>query len=102
VQYINVKIYQKNDWRPEMLKRPTNCWEHMQCGREPGGVKAAELGICPAAVDDAFDGINTGLAVAFENDPLETGCQLSGPFIFKMCNILTSKFIKKMIGGRKC
>jgi hypothetical protein len=62
-----------------MLKRPTNCWEHMQCGREPGGVKAAELGICPAAVDDAFDGINTGLAVAFENDPLETGCQLSGP-----------------------
>jgi hypothetical protein len=25
-----------------------NCWEFNQCGREQGGTKAAELGICPA------------------------------------------------------
>lgn len=25
-----------------------NCWEFKKCGREPGGSKAAELGLCPA------------------------------------------------------
>ena len=25
-----------------------NCWEFKKCGRESGGVKVKELGICPA------------------------------------------------------
>lgn len=25
-----------------------NCWEYKKCGRERGGSKAAELGVCPA------------------------------------------------------
>jgi len=25
-----------------------NCWEFMKCGREAGGSKAQELGVCPA------------------------------------------------------
>jgi len=37
-----------------------NCWEYMKCGRQPGGDKAAELGICPAADDRSYDGINRG------------------------------------------
>jgi hypothetical protein len=41
-------------------RRPRNCWEVMRCGREPGGSKAHELGICPAAIDVSFDGINGG------------------------------------------
>jgi hypothetical protein len=24
-----------------------NCWEHKNCGRQPGGHKSQELGICP-------------------------------------------------------
>lgn len=28
-----------------------NCWEFRQCGREKGGAKAAELGVCPAYPD---------------------------------------------------
>ena len=32
----------------------------MKCGREPGGEKAAEIGVCPAAADESFDGINSG------------------------------------------
>jgi serine/threonine protein phosphatase PrpC/CRP-like cAMP-binding protein len=32
----------------------------MRCGRERGGAKAAELGICPAAVDASYDGIHSG------------------------------------------
>ena len=37
-----------------------NCWEFKKCGREPGGVKAAELGVCPAATDNIIDGTNGG------------------------------------------
>jgi CRP-like cAMP-binding protein len=43
-----------------MVKARINCWEYMKCGREPGGEKLAELGACPAAVDESFDGINSG------------------------------------------
>jgi HD-GYP domain-containing protein (c-di-GMP phosphodiesterase class II) len=28
-----------------------NCWEFMRCGREVGGAKAGELGVCPAYPD---------------------------------------------------
>jgi hypothetical protein len=37
-----------------------NCWEFKKCGREPGGAKAAELGICTATTENRTDGINTG------------------------------------------
>ena len=32
-----------------------NCWEFMQCRREPGGENVHELGICPAALPETFD-----------------------------------------------
>lgn len=37
-----------------------NCWEFKQCGREMGGAKAAELGVCPAATTASLDGIHEG------------------------------------------
>lgn len=37
-----------------------NCWQYMKCGREPGGLKAKELGVCPAAADTKTDGLNGG------------------------------------------
>ncbi len=37
-----------------------NCWEFTGCGREPGGDRADDLGVCPAAADRRFDGINGG------------------------------------------
>ena len=37
-----------------------NCWQVMMCGREPGGKQVSELGVCPAAADASFDGINDG------------------------------------------
>ncbi|MGK7873659.1 MAG: two-CW domain-containing protein [Xenococcaceae cyanobacterium] len=37
-----------------------NCWEFKKCGREPGGLKARELGVCPAATESRVDGINDG------------------------------------------
>lgn len=37
-----------------------NCWEVMACGREKDGKNVAEFGVCPAAADASFDGINSG------------------------------------------
>ena len=37
-----------------------NCWEIKKCGRNPGGIKVAELGLCPAAVEEKTNGINSG------------------------------------------
>jgi tRNA A-37 threonylcarbamoyl transferase component Bud32 len=41
-------------------KRRLNCWEVMMCGREQGGKNISEYGVCPAAADPSFDGINSG------------------------------------------
>jgi hypothetical protein len=37
-----------------------NCWQVKKCGREPGGTKVAELGVCPAAAEAALHGTNGG------------------------------------------
>lgn len=43
-----------------MTSKKLNCWEYKKCGREPRGKKASEFGVCPAASDTSFDGINSG------------------------------------------
>jgi len=37
-----------------------NCWEHKNCGREPGGKNAGSLGVCPAATDRRLNGVHGG------------------------------------------
>ena len=37
-----------------------NCWEHKKCGRQPGGQKARELGICPVTTYQNLDGAHGG------------------------------------------
>lgn len=37
-----------------------NCWEYNKCGREPGGERANELGVCPASTEKKLDGIHGG------------------------------------------
>lgn len=37
-----------------------NCWEVKSCGRQPGGPKEKELGVCPAAVNFSNNGVNGG------------------------------------------
>lgn len=43
-----------------MKQKPLNCWEFKKCGRQPGGDKVAELGVCPAAETKSLDGIHRG------------------------------------------
>ena len=37
-----------------------NCWEYKECGREPGGPNARQLGICPASVESSLEGVHEG------------------------------------------
>lgn len=37
-----------------------NCWEYKKCGRQPSGINVAELGVCPAAIEERVDGMNSG------------------------------------------
>jgi hypothetical protein len=37
-----------------------NCWEFHRCGRQPGGEKVGELGVCPAAIEAKLDGLHGG------------------------------------------
>ena len=39
-----------------------NCWEVKKCGREPGGIKVVEFGICPAAIEERLNGTHGGKA----------------------------------------
>lgn len=43
-----------------LARAKINCWEFNDCGREPGGTRVAELGVCPAATDVVCDGLNGG------------------------------------------
>ena len=40
--------------------RRENCWEHLKCGREPGGPKAHEFGVCPASTETRLDAVHGG------------------------------------------
>jgi hypothetical protein len=46
--------------RMEKESKKLNCWEYKGCGRQPGGKKAGELGVCPAATDKKLDGLHGG------------------------------------------
>jgi hypothetical protein len=37
-----------------------NCWEAHRCGREPGGPRVSQLGVCPAATQRSAAGVNGG------------------------------------------
>ena len=71
----------------------------MKCGRQPGGQKAEELGVCPATVEESFDGINFGenagricLAVAGTC----CGGKVQGTFAEKRKSCVTCDFYKKV------
>ncbi len=37
-----------------------NCWESENCGRQPGGLRTSELGVCPATTEALHNGKNGG------------------------------------------
>jgi len=43
------------------MSKKINCWEYMQCQREPGGARVEKSGLCPAAAHHFFNGFNSGI-----------------------------------------
>ena len=71
------------------------CWEFKKCGREPGGVKAAELGICPAATEVRTHGTNGGQnggRACWALTGTLCGGHVQGTFAMKLGNCIVCEF----------
>lgn len=74
-----------------------NCWEYMECGRQPGGTNAKELGICPAAEEQAAEGIHCGKyggRACWAVSGTLCGGGVQGSFASKMSNCTDCDFYK--------
>ncbi len=73
-----------------------NCWEFKKCGRQPGGPKVADLGVCPAAVDSslhhAHGGKNAGRACWAVAGSL-CGGKIQGTYARKLLNCWRCEFM---------
>jgi hypothetical protein len=63
-----------------------NCWEFKKCGREPGGAKVNEFGVCPAYPDH-------GQECAYIAGTL-CGGKVQGTFASKLTSCLSCEFHK--------
>jgi hypothetical protein len=77
-----------------------NCWEHKQCGRQPGGNQEAKLGVCPAATTSSLDGThggkNAGRACWVVAGTL-CGGEVQGTFALKFSGCLNCEFYNEVV-----
>lgn len=81
-----------------------NCWEVKECGREPGGKNAVQFGICPAAEDKTYDGMNGGRnAGRYCWKVAGTFCDgdVQGTFAHKFKDCLKCNFFKEVTDDEK-
>lgn len=72
-----------------------NCWDHKNCGRQPGGAKVSELGVCPAATDASFNSINSGKnggRICWAVAGTFCGGKVQGEFAQKRLSCMTCEF----------
>jgi hypothetical protein len=60
VNMANGTAYASERTAPLTMKRKLNCWEFKKCGRQPQGHHELDLGVCPAATENALDDIHEG------------------------------------------
>ncbi len=76
-----------------------DCWEFKACGREPGGSKVAEFGVCPAAVDESSEGLNGGSMggrICWAVTGTFCGGKVQGSFAAKELSCMNCDFYKKV------
>jgi hypothetical protein len=74
-----------------------NCWEFKKCGREPGGAKVAEFGVCAAATEARVNGMNSGKnggRACWAVTGTLCGGKVQGTFATKLSNCLACEFYK--------
>lgn len=76
-----------------------NCWEFKKCGRESGGAKADELGVCPAATEARVNGTNGGKnggRSCWIVSGTFCGGKVQGTFANKLSNCMECEFYKRV------
>ena len=71
-----------------------NCWEVKGCGRQPGGAKVAELGVCPAPTAN-LSGVNAGNhggRICWALAGTLCGGKVQGTFAQKAVNCMACEF----------
>jgi len=74
-----------------------NCWEFKKCGRQPGGIRADELGVCAASIETKVNGVNNGKNGGRACWPIAgtlCGGSVQGTFAEKLGNCLKCEFYK--------
>jgi hypothetical protein len=77
-----------------------NCWEFKKRGREPGGAKAGELGICQSAKETRVDGMNNGKnggRICWAIAGTLCGGKVQGSYAQKFLNCMACDFYKQVI-----
>jgi len=78
-----------------------NCWDVKKCGREPGGSKVDELGVCPAATEGRADGFNHGVnggRACWAIAGTFCGGEAQGAFSAKIESCMTCEFYEQVLG----
>lgn len=74
-----------------------NCWEFKKCGRQPGGTRTAELGVCPAATEIQANGLNAGRnggRICWALTGTLCGGTVQGTFAQKLSNCMECDFYR--------
>jgi hypothetical protein len=94
-----VQTYQQRHKRREGIVKQ-NCWEFKKCGREPGGSKAQDLGVCPAATEPRLNGTNDGKnggRACWALTGTLCGGQVQGTFAAKVGNCAKCEFYQTVV-----
>jgi hypothetical protein len=77
-----------------------NCWEFKSCGREPGGIRANELGVCPASTALSSNGLNQGKnggRICWAIAGTFCGGRVQGSFAEKQLSCINCDFFKQVV-----
>jgi len=77
-----------------------NCWEFKQCGRQPGGKNAEELGICPASISALIEGTNDGVMggrACWALTGTLCGAKVQGTFAGKLSSCQNCEFYEQVM-----
>ncbi len=76
-----------------------NCWDFKKCGRQSGGEKAHELGVCPASTEKKLNGVhqgkNSGRACWVVAGTFCKG-EMQGTFVSKSANCIKCDFYQSV------
>ncbi|SPE40555.1 conserved hypothetical protein [Candidatus Sulfopaludibacter sp. SbA3] len=76
---------------------PLNCWEFKKCGRQPGGDRVADLGVCLAASHAKAGGLNGGTRggrICWAVSGTLCGGKAQGTFAQKLPTCLVCEFYR--------